>query len=629
MDSERMVNVLKKVDQVNWDYQYDTVVIGFGGAGATAARFAADAKAKVLLADAAPNGHEGGNTRYSAQLLGTVDSFDEGKKYYQNLTAPMQLDEEMVDTFVEGMSNMRDYVQKYLDVDPVSVKNDFTPADTPISLDSAVHEFPEYAGVESYDFTTVHHGIFDAALWKILRQKVIDRQQQIDVWLSSPAQHLIQDPTTKTIIGVQIERHHGLVNVRALNGVVLACGGFENNPQAVQDYLGAEHLAPLGTMFNKGAGVKMAQEVGADLWHMQNYESLGFLHGLSVAVPKGERGRLILGWPEVNHGSVVTVADDGSRYFDESEPNRHGHIYDHGMWRVPRTNVHPYLVFDETQYQQMTASQHNPIDNLSDLVVKAANLKDLARIMEADSEILSKTIHDFNYFVESGTDYAFNRKIDTMRAFDDGPYYALKLTNNVLNTQGGPRRNQRAEILDTNARPIPHLYGAGELGGICANQYQGGGNLAECLIFGKIAGENAAKPKYEQQQSADEDADNQPDANTGASAQQTSANDLVAESAPEIPVGENQYLGRSDDGIGGQVVVRITYADDQLTNVEVVEQHETGEVGGRAVAELPAKMVAANTYDVDAISGASVSSQAIKSAVKDALAHAQQTVAND
>ena len=183
---------------------------------------------------------------------------------------------------------------------------------------------------------------------------------------------------------------------RQLNGVVLACGGFENDPQAVQDYLGAEHLAPLGTMFNKGAGVKMAQEVGADLWHMQNYESLGFLHGLSVAVPKGQRGRLILGWPEVNHGSVVTVADDGSRYFDESEPNRHGHIYDHGMWRVPRTNVHPYLVFDETQYQQMLASQHNPIDSLSDLVVKAANLKDLARIMEADSEILSKTIRDFN-----------------------------------------------------------------------------------------------------------------------------------------------------------------------------------------------------------------------------------------
>lgn len=59
MDFERVVSMLQKMNQVKWDYQYDTVVIGFGGAGATAARFAADAHAKVLLTDAAPNGHEG------------------------------------------------------------------------------------------------------------------------------------------------------------------------------------------------------------------------------------------------------------------------------------------------------------------------------------------------------------------------------------------------------------------------------------------------------------------------------------------------------------------------------------------------------------------------------------------
>jgi len=539
------------------------------------------------------------------------------------------LDEQMVDTFVDGMANMRDYVQRYLDVDPVSVKNDFTADDTPISLDSAVHEFPEYAGVQSYDFTTVHHGIFDAALWKILRQKVLDRASKIDVWLSSPATHLIQDPATKMIIGVQIERQHVLVNVRANNGVVLACGGFENNQQAVQDYLGAEHLAPLGTLFNKGAGLKMAQEVGADLWHMQNYESLGFLHGLSLAVPQGERGRLILGWPEANHGSVMTVADDGSRYFDESEANRHGHINDHGMWRVPRTNVHPYLIFDQTQYDQMIASKFTPVQNLAELVVKSPNLADLARIIDVDREVLAKTVADFNHFVKNGTDYAFNRQIETMRQFDEGPFYALKLTNNVLNTQGGPRRNQRAEILDVNAQTIPHLYGAGELGGICANQYQGGGNLAECLIFGKIAGENAAKQK---EPGNHKPVESTVDANTGASAHETNTSDLVPNSEADIQaiqVEDNQYLGTSNDGIGGQIIVRITVMDDQLTNVEVVEQSETGEVGGKAVAELPAKMVAANTYDVDAISGASVSSRAIKAAVKDALSKIQPTTLTD
>jgi len=621
--------MLANVNELTWDYTYDTVVIGFGGAGATAARFAADAGAKVLLSDAAPNGHEGGNTRYSAQLLGTVDSFDEGKKYYQHLTSPMKLDDQVIDTFVDGMANMRDYVQRYLGVDPVSVKNDFTTDDTAISLDSAVHEFPEYDGAQSYDFTTVHHGIFDAALWKILRQKVLDRASKIDVWLSSPATHLIQDPATKMIIGVQIERQHVLVNVRANNGVVLACGGFENNQQAVQDYLGADHLAPLGSLFNKGAGLKMAQEVGADLWHMQNYETLGFLHGLSLAVPQGERGRLILGWQDVNHGSIMTVADDGSRYFDESEANRHGHIYNHGMWRVPRTNVHPYLIFDQTQYDQMIANKATPVTNLAELVVKSPNLADLARIIDVDREILAKTVADFDHFVETGTDYAFNRKIETMRQFDEGPFYALKLTNNVLNTQGGPRRNHRAEILDTNAQSIPHLYGAGELGGVCANQYQAGGNLAECLIFGKIAGENAAKQKEPGEQAPVETT---VDANTGASAHETSTSDLVPsnhEVTPDIPVEDNQYVGTSDDGIGGRIVVRITVIDDQLTNVGIVEQSETGEVGGKAVAELPAKMVATNTYDVDAISGASVSSRAIKAAVKDALSKVHPAVVTD
>ena len=68
-------------------------------------------------------------------------------------------------------------------------------------------------------------------------------------------------------------------------------------------------------------------------------------------------------------------------------------------------------------------------------------------------------------------------------------------TGRLLNTQGGPRRDVNAQVLDTFGNPIPHLYSAGELGGICSFQYQGGGNLAEAMVFGKIAGENAATPK--------------------------------------------------------------------------------------------------------------------------------------
>ena len=61
-------------DHTYYDASYDVVVLGFGGAGATAARFAADSGAKVLIVDSAPEGHEGGNTRYAAELVGYSSS---------------------------------------------------------------------------------------------------------------------------------------------------------------------------------------------------------------------------------------------------------------------------------------------------------------------------------------------------------------------------------------------------------------------------------------------------------------------------------------------------------------------------------------------------------------------------
>lgn len=208
-----------------------------------------------------------------------------------------------------------------------------------------------------------------------------------------------------------------------------------------------------------------------------------------------------------------------------------------------------------------------------------------------------------------------------MTALDgNGPYYALPLSHDVLNTQGGPRRNARAEILDTNGDAIPNLYGAGELGGISANQYQGGGNLAECLIFGKIAGENAA---HNQQ-----DNTSKTDADTGAS-EETSTSDSDVAAEPDLSdykLGKNQLLGVSENGMGGRIVVRVTYAKGKLTNVEVVEQSETGNIGGEAIKALPAEMVKQNSAEVDVVSGASVSSRSLMEAVEDALSKVEGAV---
>lgn len=594
----------EKISVIDWKANYDVVVLGFGGAGATAARFAADNGAKVLLIDAAPYGHEGGNTRYSAQLIGTGRDYDELKKYYKGLTHPMDLPEEMIDTYVKGMVNTPNYVKKYLGVEPVSFIDEFKGIPKEYRA-SVCQEYPNLPGHEAHDYTTVHNGWFDAALWKILRQKVLDRKEKIDVWYDARAIHLIQDPVTKVIKGVQVLKIGQKINILARKGVVLTTGGFENNKEMIQTYLDAPKLTPLGTIYNKGDGIKMAEEVGAKLWHMYNYETLGLLHGLVFDTPEGKRGQLILSWPQFSSGSIFMVADDGRRYFNESESNRHGHIFDHGIWRVPRTHEKPYVIFDQKQYEEIENNKI-PYEKFDERLIKADSIEELAKKIGVDEDGLKDQVAIFNECAKNGKDVQFNRDPKTMKAFDAGPYYAIKMGYDVLNTQGGPERNAKAEILDVNDQPIPHLYSAGELGGICANQYQGGGNLAECLIWGKIAGEQVANVQDE----VDEP----------ASDQYNGINELVDGSkAEDIKLGKDQYLGTSDAGIGGKLVVRVTYDDGKIKKVEVVQDHESEDVGKKALQLIPQRIVDANSADVDAVSGASATSRAISEAVKKAL----------
>ena len=590
---------------IAWDANYDVVVLGFGGAGATAARFAADHDAKVLLVDAAPEGHEGGNTRYSAQLIGTGNDFNELKKYYQKLTAPMELDEEMIDTYVDGMVHIPEYVSKYLGVNPNSAK-EYAP-----DKSYAFREFPEFPGSESYDFTTVTKHWFDASLWQILKEQVVKRQDKIDVLYSTPAQELIQDPETKKIYGVVIKRDGKLLKVQAKNGVVMTTGGFENNQRMIEDFIGAKRLAPLGTLYNKGDGLRMALEAGADFWHLHNYESLGLLHGMAFAVPAGQRGRLMLG-PQneaVSSGSAFVVGDDGTRYFNEAEENRHGHIKNHGQWKVPLNQEHPYLIFDETKKHELDSDKiigdYKPY---TENVIKADSAAELAGKIGVAPAVLSDTLNRFNQACQKQDDPEFRRDPATLRAFTGNTIYAVRLEQTMLNTQGGPRRNKNAEILDTRGKAIPNLYSAGELGGICANQYQGGNNLAECLIWGKIAGENAAKPKV----AATTDA-----ASGATMPEKHLTSDLKHET---YETGENQYIGKSTKGMGDEIVVRVTVDKQKnLKNIEVLKQAESDDYGLKAIKTLPAKMVQENTVDVDAVSGASSSSRGLKDAVNDAL----------
>ena len=86
---------------------------------------------------------------------------------------------------------------------------------------------------------------------------------------------------------------------------------------------------------------------------------------------------------------------------------------------------------------------------------------------------------------------AFYRPSNHMTPVASGPFYAMLCTPTLLNTDGGPVRNAKGEIIDIEGNVIPHLYSAGEFGSGWSGHYQGGGNLGECLAFGRIAARSA------------------------------------------------------------------------------------------------------------------------------------------
>jgi hypothetical protein len=505
-------------DTVKWDGEYDVVIIGFGGAGSSAARTAATEGAKVLLVEKAPRGFEGGNTVFAGQLFingnGDVEAT---KKYYRAMAGTLPLDEEIISVIAEHVADIENnYVETYgLNKDDFCSQKTTPDAEFLKTINfpfisPMCPEYPEFEGSESISICVLHDGMSDGYMWQTLREGVVAHSDSIDVWFESPGKKLIQDPVSKTVLGVQIERKGELLNIRAINGVIMTCGGFENNPQMKRDFLGVPRLAPLGTLYNTGDGIRMVSEIGADLWHMSAWEGQMMCFGDAIMeYVEDDDSMTTRSKQVVLHcalamfpSSAILVGTGGRRYINEMETGRHGHFYDKATdeWESMANPAPCFVIFDQTdasildEFGRAQGVLFEESFNAS-ILVKAASIEEIAVALSISAENLRETVDQYNADAGAEGDSVYGRPKATMRAFDGGPYYALKLMTPILNTQGGPRRSAKAEVLDKEGNPIPHLYSAGEFGGIISNQYQGGGNLAECLIFGQIAGRNAAAVK--------------------------------------------------------------------------------------------------------------------------------------
>lgn len=523
-----------------WDMEADVIVVGFGGAGACAAIEAHDAKAQVLILEKQGQEKHFSNTRMSGGIFHNPDPTGDRKalKEYakamfsgENISWKLEgeqphVSDELAEAWAEYTPTNINFLQQQ---DP-----DFKSMTTPGFSGAAFKNFPgaqesKYAVARS----TYGGGLDrDAPSWnKPKSEKTsgeafftclktgVDRRG-IKVLYSTPAKKLVQGNDGE-IMGVIAQRDGKEIACKAKRAVILTSGGYEYNKEMRRAFLegpGVEGWAFYGTPENTGDGIEMAMAVGAGLAKVGKAASRIITavpirhHDLKVGLitdSVGGPGSMVVDNFGLRYAAETLVTTDPSRYFFYKEAVK----FDILKLVYPR--VPSWMIFDETfrskvtiTYLSLSTAGYGFVpwtkDNMDAVnrgwIMKGDTPEELAKKIQAHPENrklmvpenLAKTITRYNDFSKKGKDEDFNRVPRTLGIIEKPPFYALPLYPGGPNTKGGIEANGKREVLDWKGKPIPRLYTAGEISSVLKFVYQGGGNLTECIVMGRIAGKNAA-----------------------------------------------------------------------------------------------------------------------------------------
>ncbi len=492
-------------DDMKWDKTTEVLVLGFGGAGAAAAIEAKKKGADVLILEKMPQ--PGGNTAVSAGGFMCPD--DEAKAYeYLKGTytySHAEMDEALLRTFCREVMDLKNFVTGLGENIKLFVYGY-----------AGFKNLPGQEVIKRYRVRGQKGGPKKGAgdcLFDVLKGAV--EKAGIEYMTETPVVEMIRKGDM--VVGV-VAKHKGKeITIRARRAVVLATGGFEFDQESLMNFTMGTGIGALGNPGNTGDGLRLAQSMGAKLWHMNAYSA-----GLDVRYP----GYSTNVGASIKGAGYIWVDQDGRRFANELTDG-HCQMYvasqiDAVNHRYPR--IPCYLVFDHATLrmgplgsslgsgwainrEHHTWSEDCEKEIEMGLVKKANTIADLARAIKVPAEELEATIKRWNEDIRAGKDTLFGRPVKKAAksyAFDaplvsapleKGPYYALELWPTLVNTQGGPRRDEKARIVSALGKTIPRLYGAGELGSMWGPIYQGACNNAEALVFGRIAGRNAADEK--------------------------------------------------------------------------------------------------------------------------------------
>lgn len=326
----------------------------------------------------------------------------------------------------------------------------------------------------------------------------IATQNGVHIAYGTAATNLLMDDFGK-VAGVRVKGSSGYADIAA-KSVVLACGGFESNPEMRARYLGPgwELAKVRGVRFNTGDGLTMAMAIGA-----QPYGHWSGSHAVAWDLNAPAFGNRNIADLYQKHsypfGLIVNV--NGKRFVDEGADFRNYTYAKYGREILSQPQRAAFQLFDQKTKHLLRDEYRIPQVTMAE----ANTVAELAQEMDINVDGLVATVNDYNAACQPGEynptilDGVHTEGIDPPKSnwalpLDSPPYLAYAVTCGLTFTFGGLRINRRAQVMDTVDEPIPGLYAAGEMvGGIFYHNYPGGSGLMSGSVFGRVAGTSAAE----------------------------------------------------------------------------------------------------------------------------------------